>query len=78
MSEFLEYGGMEEGAKELLKIVHNFYKPDFEVIYDALNEMYLQGREDAAQDIDNAIIEVAGDSAHTMRQAARIARGKND
>jgi N-acetylglutamate synthase/N-acetylornithine aminotransferase len=32
-------------------------------------------REQIARDIENAVIEVAGDSAHTMEQAARIARG---
>jgi hypothetical protein len=32
-------------------------------------------RERIAKEIDEAVIEVAGDSATTMRQAAKIARG---
>ena len=32
-------------------------------------------REKVAQEIENAVIEVVGDSAATMQQAARIARG---
>lgn len=35
-------------------------------------------REKIAQEIESAVIEVAGNSAHTMRQAAAIARGKNE
>lgn len=37
-----------------------------------------QLREEIAQEIENAVIEVAGNSAATMEQAARIARGTND
>jgi hypothetical protein len=33
-------------------------------------------REQIAQEIENAVIEVAGNSAATMEQAAQIARGK--
>jgi hypothetical protein len=33
-------------------------------------------REKIANDIENAVIEKAGDSAHTLQQAANIARGK--
>ena len=34
-------------------------------------------REQIAEDIENAVIEVAGNSAHTLNQAAAIARGKH-
>ena len=33
-------------------------------------------RQQIAHDIENAVIEVVGDSAHTLQQAANIARGK--
>lgn len=36
----------------------------------------LETQEEIAKRIDSAIIEVAGDSAATMSQAARIARGQ--
>ena len=74
MSEYLEYGGLEEATKDLRVKVSDFFQTDFNVLYDALREAYEQGREDAALDIENAVIEVAGNSAHTMQQAARIAR----
>lgn len=79
MSEYLEYGNFEEDVKSLLNEIRGFYKPEFEVISDALWQMYKQGifdaREEIAKEIENAVIEVAGNSAETMRQAARIARG---
>lgn len=76
MSEYLEYGGLEEATKDLRVKVSDFFQTDFNVLYNALREAYEQGREDAAIDIENAVIEVAGNSAHTMQQAARVARGK--
>lgn len=41
--------------------------------YYAYLEKYI--RDKIAYDIDTAIIEVAGNSAETMRQSARIVRG---
>ena len=46
MSEYLEYGGLEEATKELRKKVYDFFSTDFDVLYDALREAYEQGVED--------------------------------
>lgn len=82
MSEYLEYGNFEEDVKSLLNQIRGFYKPEFEVINDALWEMYKQGALDAREKIiaklEKAVIEVAGNSAATMDQAIRIARDLND
>lgn len=57
MSEYLEYGGLEEDAKELRKKVADFFQTDYEVLYDALHEVYEQGvldtREKVAQEIED-------------------------
>lgn len=46
MSEYREYGGIEEDTKELMKKVSAFYNPDFKILYEALYEVYQQGYED--------------------------------
>ncbi len=82
MSEYLEYGGLEEDAKELRKKVYDFFKTDYDVLYGALRDVYEQGvfdaREQIVKELESAVIEVAGNSAATMDQAIRIARGKNE
>lgn len=58
MSEYLEYGNFEEDVKSLLNEIRGFYKPEFEVISDALWQMYKQGafdvREEIAKEIENS------------------------
>ena len=49
---------------------------DAEKNCDGTHKVVKAVREEVAQDIENAVIETAGDSAATMSQAARIARGK--
>jgi hypothetical protein len=45
------------------------------LIHNLLSQLELEFREQIAKEIEDAIIEVVGDSAATMRQAARIVRG---
>lgn len=45
------------------------------LIHNLLSQLELEFREQIAKEIENAVIEVVGDSAATMRQAAKIARG---
>lgn len=52
MSEYLEYGGMEDDAKELMKKVSNFYNPDFKVLYEAIYEAYQQGYSDGLSKVN--------------------------
>jgi DNA-directed RNA polymerase subunit RPC12/RpoP len=59
---------------------HTTFKKGFNEMYRKIEEISkeLQEeelREKIAQEIENAVIEVVGDSAATMQQAARIARG---
>ena len=54
MSEYREYGGIEEDTKELMKKVSAFYNPDFKILYEALYEVYQQGYEDGLKE-SNAI-----------------------
>ena len=65
-------------ALETTTVINNIYNDvepatfvNEKVVTELLNEL----REQIAQEIENAVIEVAGDSAATMQQAARIARG---
>lgn len=51
MSEFLEYGGMEEMAKELWKEVDTFFSIDYEILYAALKNAYDQGVYDTREAI---------------------------
>jgi archaellum component FlaC len=84
MSEYLEYGGLEEATKDLRKKVSDFFSTDFNVLYDALLEAYEQGvsdtREQIAQDIEGHLeknidlqpwIDI-----RNFRFCANIARGK--
>lgn len=53
MSEYTEYGGIEEDAKSLMKKVHDFYSPEFQVLYDAIYEAYQQGYQDGLEKSTN-------------------------
>lgn len=55
MSEYLEYGGIEEDAKELRKKVADFFQTDYQVLYDALRETYDQGVADTREQIAREI-----------------------
>ena len=62
-------------------ILCDFYKAepplgDSNVEYDFAEKIVASVREQIAREIENAVIEVVGNSAETMRQAATIARGK--
>ena len=62
-------------------ILCDFYKAepplgDSNVEYDFAEKIVASVREQIAQEIEAAVIEVVGNSAETMRQAAKIARGK--
>ena len=46
-----------------------------EAIESAIKIALAQQREEIAKELENAVIEVAGDSAATMDQAVRIVRG---
>lgn len=46
-----------------------------QLVKKTLHEIETMLREQIAREIENAVIEVVGDSAATMQQAARIARG---
>ena len=50
MSDYTEYGGIEEDAKTLMKKVHDFYSPQFKVLYDAIYEAYQQGYQDGLEE----------------------------
>ena len=65
-------------ALETTTVINNIYNDvepatfvNEKVVTELLNEL----REQIAQEIENAVIEVAGNSDATMQQAARIARG---
>jgi hypothetical protein len=51
MSEFLEYGGMAEMAKELWKEVTTFFSIDYDILYAALKDAYDQGVYDTREAI---------------------------
>ena len=57
MSEYLEYGGLEEDVKALQKKVWDFFKTDYEALYNALHDVYQQAvsdtREKVAQEIED-------------------------
>lgn len=55
MSEYLEYGGLEEDAKELRKKVWEFFQTDFDVLYDALHDVYYQAVSDTREKIAEEI-----------------------
>ena len=66
-------------ALETTTVINNIYNDvepatfvNEKVVTELLNEL----REQIAQEIENAVIEVAGNSDATMQQAARIARGQ--
>lgn len=63
----------EEITKELL--LNYSGNIEDKLVNDLLAMLESQLREQIATDLDNAIIEVAGNSAATMQQAARIVRG---
>jgi metal-dependent HD superfamily phosphatase/phosphodiesterase len=65
-------------ALETTTVINNIYNDvepatfvNEKVVTELLNEL----REQIAQEIENAVIEVAGNSDATMQQAARIVRG---
>lgn len=67
----IKFGVLEEWINDVFKLNGlKFSEKDF---IEKTEEQKL--REKIAKEIDDAIIEVAGDSAATMRQAAAIARG---
>lgn len=71
-TDSIKFGVLEEWIKEVFELNNlKFSDKDF---VEKTQEQKL--REQIAQEIEDAIIEVAGDSASTMQQAARIARGK--
>jgi len=74
-ANYFEDGSHYEDVKQVARTLQDALNIDFELISTALADAYWYGREEASRDIDNAVIEVAGDSAATMRQASRIAKG---
>ena len=73
---YFEDGSHYEDVKSLKFKIWDDLTIKTEIISEALKEAYLWGREEAAREIESAVIEVAGNSAATMEQAARIARGQ--
>lgn len=68
----IKFGVLEEWIKEVFELNNiKFSDQDF---VEKSQEQKL--REQIAQEIEDAIIEVAGDSSATIAQAARIARGR--
>lgn len=68
----IKFGVLEEWIKEVFELNNiKFSDQDF---VEKSQEQKL--REQIAQEIEDAIIEVAGNSAATIAQAARIARGR--
>jgi hypothetical protein len=71
-TDFIKFGVLEEWIKEVFELNNlKFSQQDF---VEKSQEQKL--REQIAQEIEDAVIEVAGNSAETMAQAARIARGR--
>lgn len=67
----IKFGVLEEWVNEIFKLNNlKFSDKDF---IERSEEQLL--REKIAKEIEDAVIEVAGNSAETMRQAARIVRG---
>lgn len=86
MSEYLEYGGLEDDTKELQKKIWGFFNTDYRVLYDVLHDVYEQAvsdtREQVAQEIEKHLeknidlqpwIDI-----RNFRFCANIARGNNE
>jgi tRNA-dihydrouridine synthase len=67
----IKFGVLEEWIHDVFKL-NNLKFSDKDFIEKSEEQML---REKIAKEIEDAVIEVAGNSAETMRQAARIVRG---